>query len=120
MNKQRKNQVKANLDLLRALKRSLRAEPPTRKELKDKLTEIQKEIETLHQAEEKDYENMSEKEQCSNAGETAEECIALLEDAMDYMDELLTVSIADEEAELIDLGDSMDDVIELLDEILAF
>lgn len=120
MNKQRKSQIKAELDGLRAVKRSLRAEPPTREELKKKLAEIQQRIMVLHQEEEDAYENMSEKEQCGNAGEIAEECIALLEDAMDYMDELVTVSIEDEEIELIELGDGMDDVIELLDEISRF
>lgn len=120
MNKQRKNQIKEELDTLRAVKRSLRAEPPTRAELKNKLSEIQQRITALHQAEEKDYESMSEKEQCGNAGEIAEECIALLEDAMDYMDELVKVSVEDEELELTDIGDGMDDVIDLLDEISGF
>ena len=47
---------------------------------------------------------MSEKQQCSTAGEIAEECIALLEDTLDYMDELLAEVRENDEVELTEIG----------------
>ena len=117
MNKQRKNSIKTELDNLRMIKRSLRFNPPTRENLAKELTASKARIDAIHDAEQSDYEKMSEKQQCSTQGESAEECIALLEDAMDYMDELVSESCMDEEMELTDIGYGMEDVIDLLDDI---
>ena len=117
MNKQRKTSIKTELDNQRAIKRSLRANPPTREALAKDLAAAKARIDAIHDAEQSDYEKMSEKQQCSTQGEIAEECIALLEDAMDYMDELVSESCMDEEMELADIGYGMDDVIDLLDDL---
>lgn len=78
MNKQRKTSIKTELDNLRAIKRSLRANPPTREALAKDLAAAKARIDAIHDAEQSDYEKMSEKQQCSTQGEIAEECIALL------------------------------------------
>ena len=117
MNKQTKAAIKAELDGLRAVKRSLRANPPTLEELAKALGESKARMEKIHDAEQDAYEKMSEKQQCSTQGEIAEECIAILEDAMDYMDELLAEIEENEEAELVEFGYGMDDVIDLLQDL---
>ena len=117
MNKQRKAALKLELDSLRALKRSLRANPPTLEELESALAKSKKSIEKIHDEEQDAYEKMSEKQQCSTAGEIAEECIALLEDTLDYMDELLAEICESDEVELVEIGYGMDDVIDLLNDL---
>ena len=117
MNKQRKAALKLELDGLRALKRSLRANPPTLEELEKALAKSKKSIEKIHDEELDAYEKMSEKQQCSTAGEIAEECIALLEDVLDYMDELLAEIRGNDEVELVEIGYGMDDVIDLLNDL---
>lgn len=117
MNKQRKTALKLELDGLRALKRSLRANPPTLEELEKALVKSRKSIVKIHDEELDAYEKMSEKQQCSTAGEIAEECIALLEDTMDYMDEILNEVRENDEVELTEIGYSLDDVIDLLNDL---
>ena len=117
MNKQRKAALKLELDGLRALKRSLRANPPTLEELENVLAKSKKSIEKIHDEEQDAYEKMSEKQQCGTAGEIAEECIALLEDTLDYMDELLAEIRESDEVELAEIGYGMDDVIDLLNDL---
>lgn len=117
MNKQRITAIKTELDSLRAVKRSLRSNPPTREELETSLTKSKAQIVKIHDAEQDAYEKMSEKQQCSSQGEIAEECIALLEDAMDYLDEVLA-EVGDG-AELADIGYGMDDVIDLLNDLCS-
>ena len=117
MNKQTKAAIKAELDKLRAVKRSLRANLPTLEELTKVLVESKARVEKIHDAEQDAYEKMSEKQQCSTQGETAEECIAILEDALDYMDELLAEIAENEDVELVEFGCGMDDVIDLLQDL---
>lgn len=117
MNKQRKSALKLELDGLRALKRSLRANPPSLEELEIALAKSKKNLEKIHDEEQDAFEKMSEKQQCSTAGEIAEECIALLEDTLDYMDELLAEVRENDEVELTEIGYGMDDVIDLLNDL---
>ena len=119
MNKQRKTALKLELDGLRAIKRSLRSNPPTLEELKVALAKSKKTIEKIHDEEQDAYEKMSEKQQCSTAGEIAEECIALLEDTLDYMDELLAEVRENDEVDLVEIGYGMDDVIDLLNDLCS-
>jgi arsenate reductase-like glutaredoxin family protein len=118
MNKQRKTALKLELDGLRALKRSLRANPPSLEELEIALAKSKKSLEKIHDEEQDAFEKMSEKQQCSTAGEIAEECVALLEDAIDYMDELVMDVKDSEELDFSEIGYSMEDVIDLLSDIL--
>ena len=119
MNKQRKTALKLELDGLRAIKRSLRSNPPTLEELEVALAKSKKAIEKIHDEEQDAYEKMSEKQQCSTAGEIAEECIALLEDTLDYMDELLAEVRENDEVELVEIGYGTDDVIDLLNDLCS-
>ena len=119
MNKQRITAIKTELDNLRAVKRSLRSNPPTRQELEDALAKSKAQIVKIHDAEQDAYEKMSEKQQCSTQGEIAEECIALLEDVIDYIDELLVEIGAEGALELEEVGYGMDDVIDLLNDLCS-
>ena len=118
MNKQRKASIKAEIDGLRALRKAMRAEPTTPEALAKDLKAIQNRIVAVHDEEQDAFEKMSEKQQCSTAGEIAEECVALLEDAMDYMDELVMDVKDSEELDFSEIGYSMEDVIDLLSDII--
>ena len=118
MNKQRKTEIKAEIDGLRALRKAMRAEPRTPEALAKELEVYQKRITAIHDKEQDEFDKMSEKQQCSTAGEIAEESIALLEDAMDYMDELVMDVKDSEELDLSEIGYSMEDVIDLLSDII--
>ena len=61
MNKQRKTALKLELDGLRALKRSLRANPPSLEELEIALAKSKKNLEKIHDEEQDAFEKMSEK-----------------------------------------------------------
>ena len=118
MNKQRKNSIKAEIDALRALRKAMRAEPKTPKMLALELEMTKSRITAIHDEEQDAYEKMSEAQQCGTAGEIAEESIACLEDAMDYMDELVMDVKDSEELDFAEIGYSMEDVIDLLSDIL--
>ena len=118
MNKQRKASIKAEIDGLRALRKAMRAEPRTPEVLAKELEAFQKRIVAIHDEEQDEFDKMSEKQQCSTAGEIAEECVALLEDAMDYMDELVMDVKDSEELDFSEIGYSMEDVIDLLSDII--
>ena len=118
MNKQRKTSIKAEIDGLRALRKAMRAEPKTQEALVKDLEAIQARIVAIHDEEQDAFEKMSEKQQCSTAGEIAEECVALLEDAMDYMDELVMDVKEGEELDFSEIGYGMEDVIDLLSDII--
>ncbi len=118
MNKQRKNNIKTEIDTLRALRKSMRSEPMTKDALVFQFETSKLRITAIHDEEQKEYESMSEKQQCSEKGEIAEESMALLEDAMDYMDEIVEVVKADDDLDLSELGYNMEDVIDLLNDIL--
>ena len=118
MNKQRKTKIKAEIDGLRALRKAMRAEPKTQEALVKDLEAIQARIVAIHDEEQDAFEKMSEKQQCSTAGEIAEECVALLEDAMDYMDELVMDVKDSEELDFSEIGYGMEDVIDLLSDII--
>jgi hypothetical protein len=117
MNKQRKTVIKAEIDGLRALRKAMRAEPMTSEALAKELEASKARIVAVHDEEQDAFEKMSEKQQCSTAGEIAEECIALLEDTLDYMDELLAEVRENDEVELVEIGYGMDDVIDLLNDL---
>ena len=118
MNKQKKTLVKAEIDSLRALRKSMRNEPTTPEALAKELAASKARIAVLHDEEQDAYEKMSEKQQCGTAGEIAEETIALLEDAIDYMDELVMDVQDSEELDFSEIDYSMEDVIDLLNDIL--
>ena len=118
MNKQRKTVIKAEIDGLRALRKAMRAEPMTSEALAKELEASKARIVAVHDEEQDAFEKMSEKQQCSTAGEIAEECVALLEDAVDYMDELVMDVKDSEELDFSEIGYSMEDVIDLLSDIL--
>lgn len=118
MNKQRKTTVKKEIDTLRALRKSMRAEPTAPEALAKALEASKARIVAIHDEEQDAYEKMSEKQQCSTAGEIAEESMALLEDAIDYMDELVVDVQDSEELDFSEIGYSMEDVIDLLSDIL--
>ncbi len=118
MNKQRKAMVKTEIDGLRALRKAMRAEPMTAEALAKELGAVKARMVAVHDEEQDAYEKMSEKQQCSTAGEIAEECVALLEDAIDYMDELVMDVKDSEELDFSEIGYSMEDVIDLLSDIL--
>ena len=118
MNKQRKTLVKAEIDGLRALRKAMRAEPMTAEALAKELEAVKARIVALHNEEQDAFEKMSEKQQCSTAGEIAEECVALFEDAIDYMDELVMDVKDSEELDFSEIGYSMEDVIDLLSDII--
>ena len=119
MNKQRKGNIKAEIDALRALRKAMRAEPKTPASLAMELEASQARIVASHDEEQEAFEKMSDQQQCSTAGEIAEESIALLEDAMDYMDELVMDVKDSEELDFSEIGYSMEDVIDLLSDIIA-
>lgn len=118
MNKQRRLIIKTEIDTLRALRKSMRNEPTTPEALAKELAVSKARIVAIHDEEQDAYEKMSEKQQCSTAGEIAEESIALLEDAIDYMDELVRDVQDSEELDFSEIGYSMEDVIDLLSDIL--
>ena len=118
MNKQRKTKIKTEIDTLRALRKAMRAEPMDSDTLAKELAASQSRIVAIHDEEQDAYEKMSEAQQCGTAGEIAEESIALLEDAIDYMDELVMDVKDSEELEFSEIGYSMEDVIDLLNDIL--
>lgn len=118
MNKERKADIKAEMDVLRALRKTMRNEPMTSEVLAQKLEESKARITAFHEEEQEAYEKMSEKQQCSTAGEIAEESMALLEDAIDYMDELVMDVKEAVELDVSELGYGMEDVIDLLNDII--
>lgn len=118
MNKERKANIKAEMDALRALRKTMRNEPMTSEALAEKLADSKARISAFHDEEQDAYEKMSEKQQCGTAGEIAEESMALLEDAIDYMDELVMDVKDSEELDFSEIGYSMEDVIDLLNDII--
>ena len=118
MNKQKKALVKAEIDSLRALRKSMRNEPTTSEALAKELAASKARSAVLHDEEQDAYEKMSEKQQWGTAGEIAEETIALLEDAIDYMDELVMDVQDSEELDFSEFGYCLEDVIDLLNDIL--
>lgn len=118
MNKERKANIKTEIETLRALRKAMRNEPMTSEAIVEKLEEAKARIAAFHEEEQDAYEKMSEKQQCSTAGEIAEESMALLEDALDYMDELVMDVKDSEELDVSEIGYSMEDVIDLLNDII--
>ena len=118
MNKQKNTWVNSEIDGLRALRKAMRAEPMTAESLANELEAVRARIVMFHDEEQDAFEKMSEKQQCSTAGEIAEECVALFEDAIDYMDELIMDVKDAEELDFSEIGYSMVDVIDLLSDII--
>ena len=118
MNKQRKAMIKTEIDTLRAFRKAMRAEPTAPEAIAKALEESKARIVAIHDEEQDAFEKMSEKQQSSTAGEIAEESIALLEDAIDYMDELVMDVKESDELDVNELGYGMEDAIDLLSDIL--
>ncbi len=116
MNKQRKNAIKTEMEGLRAWKKTMRAEGWAPEKVQQELRAAKDRFEAIYEEEQDAYEKMSEKQQCSEQGEIAEECMALMEDALDYMNELIE-DLGGEDVDLGEIGFAMDDVIELMMDI---
>ncbi len=117
MNKQRQEQIKAEIDAIRKISRELTDADLQSQALAAKVADERARVDAIREAEEKAFEKLPESVQYSAKGEFAEECIGIMEEALDTFDELAE-AIFDEENTVKDLKDIFTDIVNLLQDTL--
>lgn len=118
MNNARRKEIKKQISFIEVNMDWLKPEMISDGRAKGFFESVKSEIESICSDEEFAYDNMPEGLQCSMRGETAEECIDLLNEAIDLFDEIIDELSKGTEMSVEDIKEKASDICSLLDDVV--
>lgn len=116
MNKERRDKISKKINMLETVKKFYLSWGID--EIKEFLENVCSDIEDICDDEQDAFDNMPEGLQCSMRGETAEECIDLLNDVMDLLNQLIeTIDTAGADG-VPSFEEDIDEVCDILNDVI--